>query len=111
MEDKAIKQLQGLEKRIRGWIPKDMNLLTRQQTAPPKTNGNKLKMWVSMFVTLAVVLGIQGALSPAFVPERSWSLYFAATGVIIGVGFIILLVRIRQTKTIRAREAMSDESV
>jgi protein-S-isoprenylcysteine O-methyltransferase Ste14 len=103
--------LKSLETRLRGWVPKDMNLLTRQQAAPPKANGYKLKMWVSMFVTLAVVLGIQGALSPAFAPERSWSLYFAATGIIIGAAFIILLVRIKQTRTIRARGAISNESV
>lgn len=86
---------------IRGWVPKDMNLPTRQQTAPPKANGYKLKIGVSIFVTLAIVWGIQGALSPAYAPERSWCLYFTATAVIIGVSFIVLLVGIKQTRTLR----------
>jgi protein-S-isoprenylcysteine O-methyltransferase Ste14 len=100
--------LKSLETRLRGWIPKDMNLPTRQQMAPPKANGHKLKMWGSMFVTLAIVLGIQGVLSPAFAPERSWSLYFTATGIIIGVAFIVLLVRLKQTRTVRGLKVGPD---
>ncbi|MCW4009993.1 MAG: hypothetical protein NWF05_05170 [Candidatus Bathyarchaeota archaeon] len=90
-----------------GWVPKDMNLPTQQQTTPHKASGYKLKMWVSICVTLAVVWGIQGALSPAYAPERSWSLYFTATGIIIGVSSIILLVRIKQTRPLRKRAGAS----
>ncbi len=97
---------------IRGWFPKDPNLPVKQQTAAPKAAGNRLKMWVSLFVTWTTVAVVLGALSPAYAPERSWSLYFTATGIIIGVSFIILLVRINQTRAVRARRgAISNESV
>ncbi len=86
---------------IRGWVPQGINLPSRQQTTSPKPARNQLKIYVSIFVTLAIVWGIQGALSPAFVPGSSWSLYFAATGTIIGASFLILLIRMRQTRTIR----------
>jgi hypothetical protein len=86
---------------IRGWMPQGINLPRRQQATIPKPARNQLKICTSIFVTLAIVWGIQGALSPAFVPGSSWSLYFAATGAIIGVSFLILLIRMRQTRAIR----------
>ena len=52
-----MKQLQGLEKRIRGWVPEELRISSHQQTENPKNSVIGVRFGILIFV-----LGFAGAL-------------------------------------------------